>query len=50
MFESDFPLASGVCTYPVMWNAFKRLAAGASKEEKATLFSGTAMRVYRLDV
>jgi L-fuconolactonase len=50
MFESDFPDASGACTYPVIWNAFKRLAAGASKEEKAALFSDTAKRVYRLDV
>ena len=32
----------------VLWNAFKRLAAGYSADEKATLFSGTAKRVYRL--
>ena len=30
-------------------NAFKRIAAGASAEEKLALFSGTARRVYRLD-
>jgi L-fuconolactonase len=50
MFESNFPVDSGTCTYPVLWNAFKRLAAGASKEEKSALFSGTATKVYRLDV
>jgi L-fuconolactonase len=50
MFESDFPVSSGTCTYPVLWNAFKRLAAGASKDEQTALFSGTASRVYRLDV
>jgi L-fuconolactonase len=50
MFESNFPVDSGSCTYPVLWNAFKRLAAGASKEEKSALFSGTATKVYRLDV
>jgi predicted TIM-barrel fold metal-dependent hydrolase len=32
-----------------LWNAFKRIAAGASAEEKLALFSGTARRVYRLD-
>ena len=50
MFESNFPVDSGPCTYPVIWNAFKHLAAGASKDEKTALFSGTAKRVYRLDI
>jgi predicted TIM-barrel fold metal-dependent hydrolase len=50
MFESNFPVDSGTCTYPVLWNAFKRLAAGASTAEKTALFSGTAARVYRLDI
>jgi amidohydrolase family protein len=49
MVESGFPVDATVCTYPY-WNTFKRLAAGASKEEKTALFSGTATRVYRLDV
>jgi predicted TIM-barrel fold metal-dependent hydrolase len=35
-------------SYAVLWNAFKRIAAGASHEEKLALFSGTAARVYRL--
>jgi predicted TIM-barrel fold metal-dependent hydrolase len=35
--------------YATLWNAFKRIAAGASAAEKADLFSGTARRVYRLD-
>ena len=50
MFESDFPVDAGTCSYAVLWNAFKRLAAGASQREKTALFSGTATRVYRLDV
>ena len=49
MFESNFPVDKGMCGYAVLWNAFKRLAAGASSEEKTALFSGTAMRTYRLD-
>ena len=48
MFESNFPVDMGSCTYAVLWNAFKRLASGASAEEKTALFSGTAKRVYRL--
>jgi predicted TIM-barrel fold metal-dependent hydrolase len=35
--------------WAVLWNAFKRIAAGASGEEKLALFSGTARRVYRLN-
>lgn len=34
----------------VIWNAFKRTVAGASPAEKAALFSGSAQRVYRLEV
>ena len=34
--------------YAALWNAFKRIAATASADEKAALFSGTARRVYRL--
>jgi len=48
MFESDFPVASATASYVVIWNTFKRIAAGASHSEKAELFSGTARRVYRL--
>lgn len=48
MFESNYPVDSGSCTYPVLWNALKRIAAGYSPTEKAALFSGTAMRVYRI--
>jgi L-fuconolactonase len=50
MFESNFPVDSTVCTYSVLWNAFKRLAGGASTDEKSALFSGTARRIYRLDI
>jgi len=48
MFESNFPVDKGSYSYAVGWNAFKRLAAGASAAEKAELFSGTATRFYRL--
>jgi L-fuconolactonase len=48
MFESNFPVDKGSQSYVVMWNACKRLAQGASDDEKAALFRETARRVYRL--
>jgi predicted TIM-barrel fold metal-dependent hydrolase len=48
MFESNFPVQKRWCSYAVFWNACKRLAAGASPDEKSALFSRTAARVYRL--
>ena len=50
MFESNFPVDMGACTYPVLWNAFKRIAQGYSQGEKTALFSGTATKVYRLEI
>jgi predicted TIM-barrel fold metal-dependent hydrolase len=48
LFESNFPVDKITCSYAVLWNAFKRMAQGASEAEKTDLFSGTASRVYRL--
>jgi L-fuconolactonase len=50
MFESNFPPDKQSCGYTELWNAFKRLTAGASAGEKTALYSGTAARVYRLKV
>jgi len=50
MFESNFPVDKGSCSYQVLWNAFKRVAAGYSADEKTALFSGAAKKAYRLDV
>jgi predicted TIM-barrel fold metal-dependent hydrolase len=50
MFESNFPVDMGSCDYATLWNAFKHLAKGASPDEKTALFSGTATRVYRLEL
>ena len=49
MFESNFPVDKASYSYPVFWNACKLLAKGASNNEKADLFAGTAARFYRLD-
>ncbi len=48
MFESNFPVDKISSGYATLWNAFKRLAEGASEDEKTALFSGTATRIYRL--
>ncbi len=48
MFESNFPVDKGSYSYPVFWNACKKLAKGASAAETADLFAGTAARFYRL--
>jgi L-fuconolactonase len=50
MFESDAPGHNATCSYRVLWNAFKRIVAGTSKDEKTALFSGTATRIYRLEI
>src|SRR6267154_4528356 len=44
MFESNFPVDKGSCGYAALWNAFKRITAGYSAPEKATLFAGTATK------
>jgi predicted TIM-barrel fold metal-dependent hydrolase len=48
MFESNFPPDKGQCSYQVIFNAFKRIAAGCSEADKSALFSQTAMDFYRL--
>lgn len=49
MFESNYPVDRWGASYPVLWNAFKRIAAGASAEEKHALFAGTAVRIYGIE-
>jgi L-fuconolactonase len=48
MFESNFPPDKCGVSAVVLWNAFKRLAAPYTEHEKVALFSGTALRAYRL--
>jgi predicted TIM-barrel fold metal-dependent hydrolase len=48
MFESNFPVDKMGIGYAALWNAFKRIAGGASAAEKLALFSATARRAYRL--
>jgi predicted TIM-barrel fold metal-dependent hydrolase len=48
MFESNFPPDKGQCSYQVIFNAFKRIAAPYSETEKTALFQNTATAFYRL--
>jgi predicted TIM-barrel fold metal-dependent hydrolase len=48
MFESNFPPDKGQCSYQVIFNAFKRIAAPYSEAEKTALFQKTATDFYRL--
>lgn len=48
MFESNFPIDRVSVSYVVLWNAFKRLARNAPRNEQAALLHDTACRFYRL--
>jgi predicted TIM-barrel fold metal-dependent hydrolase len=50
MFESNFPPDKGQCSYQVIFNAFKRLAAPYSESDKTALFAKTATDFYRLQL
>jgi predicted TIM-barrel fold metal-dependent hydrolase len=49
LFESNFPVDKMGIGWAALWNAFKRIVAGASASEKQAMFADTARRVYRLD-
>ncbi len=48
MFESNFPVDRFSLSYRVVWNAFKKMIADFSPEERDAMLRGTAARVYRL--
>lgn len=48
MFESNFPVDRVSCSYVVLWNAFKKIAAGFSAGDKAWMFHRTAAETYRI--
>ena len=48
MFESNFPMDKRACSYGVLWNAHKRMAAGFSADEKRLMFHDVAARAYRI--
>jgi L-fuconolactonase len=50
MMESNFPNDGRSCGFVPVWNALKSIVRGASPEEKAALFHGTAASTYRIDL
>lgn len=49
MFESNFPMDKRACSYSVLWNAHKRMAAGFSADEKRLMFHDVAAAAYRIE-
>ena len=48
LFESNFPVEKVSCSYRILWNSFKRIAARYSDSERASLFREVAEKVYRI--
>ena len=48
MFESNFPVDKGSCSYGALWNAFKILAKDMSDDEINKLFSKNAANIYKI--
>jgi len=48
MFESNFPVDRLSISYHVLFNAYKKMVADFSEEDKHALFYGTAEKVYKL--
>lgn len=48
MFESNFPVDKGTCSYAVLWNTFKRVTADLSEADKRWLYRDTAAAFYRI--
>jgi L-fuconolactonase len=48
MMESNFPIDNQTASFPVIWNAFKRVTARFSAAERAAMFHGVAQKAYRL--
>jgi predicted TIM-barrel fold metal-dependent hydrolase len=50
MVESNFPVEKMGIGYAALWNALKLVLARLTSREKQAVFSGTANRVYRLEL
>jgi predicted TIM-barrel fold metal-dependent hydrolase len=48
LLESNFPVDKACYGYVELWNAFKRMTADCSADERRDLFHDTAARAYRL--
>ena len=48
MFESNFPVDKGSCSYGSLWNAFKIISENMSDNEKNKLFYENAAKIYKI--
>lgn len=48
LFASNFPVDKAVCSYRVLWNTFKKIAAGYNDGERRSMFAGNARALYRI--
>lgn len=49
MMESNFPVDKMSISYGILWNTFKRITAGFTRDEREQMFARTAAMVYGLD-
>jgi predicted TIM-barrel fold metal-dependent hydrolase len=49
MFESNVPTDGCASSFTVVCNAYHRIFAGCSREERQQIFAGTAARIYGID-
>ena len=50
MFESNFPVDKGNCSYGNLWNAFKKVCKSMSSDEKNKLFYKNAAKTYKINL
>jgi predicted TIM-barrel fold metal-dependent hydrolase len=50
MFESNFPPDRESVDFPIVWNAFKRVASAYTTQERQALLFDTAARFYRMQL
>ena len=50
MFESNFPVDKGSCSYGVLWNTFKKISDNFSNGEKNKLFYQNAKETYNIRI
>ena len=50
MFESNFPVDKGSYSYGNLWNAFKKICASMSNNEKNKLFYKNAANLYKIEL
>ena len=50
MFESNFPVDKGSCSYGNLWNGFKKISKTMSRDEKDKLFYKNAAKTYKISL